>query len=164
MPPGIIGAIIGLLGTLISRWADIKDKHAEDATQLELARSNERIAAMELEKEKVRARAEENAANIAAQSRADEANAKAEAAIMAASYTHDSNLSYEDGSKIGQFIRGIIRPTLTIVYSATFLWVVWYATTPAIIVSEAPALFAAFIEVAVAVTLWWFGIRKGYSK
>ena len=164
MFPGVIGTIVGLIGTVISRVADIYEKKSESTMQLELAKENTKAAQLELQKEQVRAQAEENAANITAMSRADEANAKAEAAIMSASYSHDKVIAYEDQSKIGAFIRGILRPTLTIVYSGIFLWLVWYSASPNVIESQAPVIFAAFIEVAVGITLWWFGIRRSSSR
>lgn len=161
MVAGIAGAIVGLVGTLISRWTDIVEKKEETKHQLEIAKANERVAKLELDKETVRANAQTSTAALEAKARADEANAKAEAAIMAASFKHDQSLSAADESKFGTIVRGVVRPLLTIVYTAIFLFVVWYATTPEIIVSQAAAIFGAFIETAVAITLWWFGIRRG---
>lgn len=161
MPTGIIGAIIGLFGTAISRWTDISEKKIEDKYQMEIAKSNEKIAQLELQKEQARAQSQANVAQLEAKARADEANAKAESAIMAASYKHDAELASADDSTFGKFIRGVLRPFLTIVYTMTFLGVVWYATTPEIIKAQAAGIFGAFIETSVAITLWWFGLRKG---
>lgn len=161
MIPGIFGSIIGLLGTAISRWTDIAEKKAETKYQLELAKSNERVTQLELDKEKLRAQTQTAVAQLEAKARADEANAKAESAIMTASYRHDEDLAGADGSKFGTLVRGILRPFLTVIYTVTFLFVVWYATTPEIINSQAVAIFGAFIETAVAITLWWFGLRRG---
>ena len=161
MVAGIAGAIIGLFGTAISRWTDIVEKKSETKYQIDLAKSNEAIARLELEKEQLRAASEVSRAQIDAKGRADEANAKAESAIMAASYAHDQVLAEADTSRFGRIVRGILRPILTIVYSTVFLFVVWYATTPEIVVAQAEAIFGAFIETAVAITLWWFGLRRG---
>lgn len=161
MGAGIFGAIIGLLGTAISRWTDIMEKKAETKYQVEIAKSNERISQLELDKERLRAEAQVEAAQVVAQSRADEANAKAETAIMTASYKHDQELASVDDSAFGRIVRGVLRPFLTLVYTLTFLFVVWVATTPVIVESQAVAIFGAFIETAVAITLWWFGLRRG---
>ena len=161
MVAGIAGAIIGLFGTAISRWTDIVEKKSETKYQIDLAKSNEAIARLELEKEQLRAASEVSRAQIDAKGRADEANAKAESAIMAASYAHDQVLAEADTSRFGRIVRGILRPILTIVYSTVFLFVVWYATTPEIVHAQAEAIFGAFIETAVAITLWWFGLRRG---
>ena len=59
------------------------------------------------------------------------------------------------------FIRAVIRPVLTIIYSLMFLYVIWFALTPENIVKQADVVFAAFIEVSVGITLWWFGLRRG---
>lgn len=161
MIAGTFGAIVGLLGTIVSRWTDIAEKKAESKYQLELAKSNERIAQLELDKEVTRAKSQTDVAALEAKSRADEANAKAEAAIMTASYSHDAKVADEDGSAFGRLVRGILRPVLTMTYTSMFLFVVYLGTTEEIIVQQAPAVFGAFIEVAVAITLWWFGIRRG---
>ncbi len=163
MGTGIFGAIIGLLGTLISRGTDIFEKASESKFQLEMAKYNERVAQLELEKEKTRTNGQVEVAALEAKSRADEANAKAEAAIMTASYSHDAKVADEDGSAFGRLVRGILRPVLTMTYTSMFLFVVYLGTTEEIIVQQAPAVFGAFIEVAVAITLWWFGIRRGYK-
>ena len=161
MIAGAAGAIIGLFGTAISRWTDIIEKKSEAGYQLDLAKSNAEIAKIELEKEKLRMENEVSKAQIEAQGRADDANAKAESAIMTASYAHDQVLAEADTSQFGRIVRGVLRPILTIVYSGIFLFVVWYATTPEIVVAQAEAIFGAFIETAVAITLWWFGLRRG---
>lgn len=161
MIAGVAGAVIGLLGTAISRWTDIVEKKSEAGYQLDLAKSNAEIAKIELEKEKLRMENEVSKAQIEAQGRADDANAKAESAIMTASYAHDQVLAEADSSKFGRIVRGVLRPILTIVYSGIFLFVVWYATTPEIVNAQAEVIFGAFIETAVAITLWWFGLRRG---
>lgn len=161
MIPGVFGAIVGLFGTAISKWTDIYERKTESQVQIELAKSNERLQSLELEKERIRASAQANVAQTEAKARADEANAKAESAIMVASYSNAQNDSTEDSSTFGTVVRGVLRPLLTIVYSSTFLFVVWYATTPEIIQAQAEAIFGAFIETAVAITLWWFGLRRG---
>lgn len=161
MIPGIAGAIIGLLGTLISRWTDIAEKSTETKFQVELGKSNERIAGLELQKEQERAKATVDIAYMEARSRADEANAKADSAIMTASYKHDEDLALADDSKFGTIVRGVLRPFLTLVYTLTFLSVVWYATTDDIVAAQAAGIFSAFIETSVAITLWWFGLRRG---
>lgn len=161
MVAGVAGAIVGLVGTLISRWTDIVEKRTEAAHQLEIAKANERVAKLELDKETVRANAQTSTAALEAKARADEANAKAESAIMAASFKHDTSLAGADDSKFGTMVRGVVRPLLTLLYTAIFLFVVWYATTPEIINTQAASIFGAFIETAVAITLWWFGIRRG---
>lgn len=161
MIPGIFGSIIGLLGTAISRWTDIAEKSAETKYQLELAKSNERVTQLELEKERLRVQSQTDVAQLEAKARAEEANAKAESAIMTASYKHDEDIAGADNSKFGTLVRGILRPFLTVIYTCTFLFVVWYATTPEIINAQAVSIFGAFIETAVAITLWWFGLRRG---
>lgn len=161
MGTGIFGAIVGLLGTLISRGTDIFEKAAESKFQLEMAKYNEKVAQLELEKEKLRSQVKIESATLDAKARADEANAKAESAIMTASYSHDIKLSDEDGSKFGKLVRGILRPVLTLIYTSMFLYVVYLGTTKEIINNQSTAVFGAFIEVAVAITLWWFGIRRG---
>lgn len=160
MVPGVFGAIVGLLGTIISRAADIYEKKNETSDQLELAKEQRKSLELEVQKERIRAESEANSANITAMARADEANAKAESAIMTAAYTHDTTTAFEDTSKIGAFIRGVLRPMLTLAYSGFFLWLVWFSATPTNIMGQAEVIFAAFIEVAVGITLWWFGIRK----
>lgn len=162
MVSGVIGAVIGLLGTAISKWTDIYEKKNEDRYQLEAAKNNVEIARLELQKEQIRASSEEKKALIDARARADEAVAKADSATMIASYAAAKDMASSDTSTFGSLIRGIIRPFLTLVYSALFLTVVYYAATPEIIQDQAEAVFGAFIEVSVAITLWWFGLtRKG---
>lgn len=161
MGSGIFGAIIGLFGTIISRWTDIAEKKNEGKYQIEIAKSNERIAQLELDKEKVRSDSEITTASLEAKARADEANAKAESAIMTSSYKHDVELANMDESYFGKLVRGVVRPLLTLLYSAIFLFVVWYATTPEIIKGQASVVFGAFIETSVAITLWWFGLSRG---
>lgn len=161
MLPGVFGAIIGLLGTVISRWTDILEKKSESKYQVELAKSNERVAELELDKERERAKSQVDVAHLEAKARADEANAKAESAIMTASYKHDESLAGADDSKFGTVVRGVLRPFLTLIYTVTFLAVVWFGTTPEIIASQAVGIFGAFIETSVAITLWWFGLRRG---
>lgn len=161
MVPGAVGAIVGLIGTVISRFTDIWEKKEESGIQLELAKRNKELAEIELKKEQIRAQSQADVANSQAMARADEANAKAEAAIMAASYSHDTKIAEDDKTAMGAFIRAVIRPVLTIIYSLMFLYVIWFALTPENIVRQADVVFAAFIEVSVGITLWWFGLRKG---
>lgn len=161
MVAGVFGAIIGLLGTAISKWTDIYEKKAESSFQLEIAKSNEKIQQLELDKERIRATSQANVAASQAQAQAAEASAKADAAIMVASYKHAQSESEEDTSAFGQMVRGVLRPLLTLVYSTLFLMVVWYSTTPEIVNAQAAAIFSAFIETSVAITLWWFGLRRG---
>lgn len=161
MGTGVFGAIIGLFGTIISRWTDIAEKKNESKFQLELAKANEKVAQLEYDKESLRAKATVDVASLEAKARADEANAKAESAIMTSSYKHDIELSSVDDSYFGKLIRGIVRPLLTFMYSTIFLAIVYFATTPGIIEAQATAIFSAFIETSVAITLWWFGLRRG---
>lgn len=161
MVPGAIGALIGLVGTALSRATDIWEKKSEAQTQFELGKQNVEVARAELEKEKLRLQNQASVAQIEAKARADEANAKAESAIMVASYGHDKTISLEDTSKIGAFVRNVVRPILTLSYGAMFLYVIFQSLTDEIIAKEAEMIFAAFIEVAVGITLWWFGLRRG---
>lgn len=160
MIPGVMGALIGLIGTGLSRATDIFEKSAEAKVQVELSQRNAEIARIELETEKLRVQKEITTTAIEARARADEANAKAESAIMAASYKHDQALSLEDTSKFGAFIRNIVRPLLTLAYGGMFLYVILQAISDEIILKQADIIFGAFIETAVGITLWWFGLRR----
>lgn len=161
MVPGVFGAIIGIFGTLISRGADILEKRTEDNIQLELAKSNERIAQLELEKAKVAGQVEVDMAREDSMREQQTAIEQAQSALMEASMSLTAKTDKADTSTFGTMIRAGIRPILTVLYSAAFLYVVWVATTPEIIIQQADAIFFAFIDTAVAITLWWFGIRKG---
>lgn len=160
MIPGVMGAIIGLIGTGLSRATDIFEKSAEAKVQVELSKQNAEIAKLELQKEQLRANTQLTTTAIEARARADEANAKAESAIMAASYDHDKVISLEDTSKLGAFIRNIVRPLLTLAYGGMFLYVILQAMDGEIIAKQADMIFGAFIETAVGITLWWFGLRR----
>ena len=164
MIPGIWGAIVGLLGTLLSRGADILDKKSEASAQLELAKSNERVAALELEKAKVAGQVQLQVAHEDAIKAQQIAIEQAQAALMQASMQLTQATDAADKSPLGTFIRAMIRPLLTLVYSAAFLYIVYTASTPEIVKSQAAAIFFAFIDTAVAITLWWFGIRKGTNS
>ena len=50
MVPGAVGAIVGLIGTVISRFTDIWEKKEEAGIQLELAKRNKELAEIELRK------------------------------------------------------------------------------------------------------------------
>lgn len=160
MVPGAVGATIGLVGTVVSRFTDIWEKKSDAEIQYKLAQVNKDVANLEYLKEKARLESSEKITQIEALSRADDANAKAESAIMQASYEHDRTLAQADKTVLGNFIRAVIRPLLTVIYSGAFLYVIFFATNEEIINRQADMIFAAFIEVSVGITLWWFGMRR----
>ena len=61
--PVTIGAIVGLIGTVISRFTDIWEKKEEAGIQLELAKRNKELAEIELKKEQIRAQSQADVAN-----------------------------------------------------------------------------------------------------
>lgn len=164
MVPGAVGAIVGLIGTVVSRFTDIWEKRSDAEIQFKLSQLNKDIANLEYLKEKARLESSEKISEIEALSRADEANAKAESAILVSSYEHDKTLAQADKTILGNFIRAVIRPVLTVIYSGAFLYVIFFATNEEIIDRQADMIFAAFIEVSVGITLWWFGMRRKSDK
>ena len=160
MVPGLWGSIIGMLGTLISRGSDMFEKNQDDKNNLQVLAAQERMAQIELEKLRLQSAADLTKLQAQAEISKRESEIAAEAKTMTASMTLTQATDEADKSKIGTMIRAGLRPILTILYTVGFLYVVYVATTEEIVKAQADAIFFAFIDTAVAITLWWFGIRK----
>ena len=160
MVPGLWGSIIGMLGTLISRGSDIYEKKQEDKAQLALADSQVNLMKLELEKFKLQTQGDIETIKANIEASLAQANITADTHSMIASMKLAQATDKADTSKLGTIIRAGLRPILTLLYTAGFLYVVFVATTDKIIEAQADAIFFAFIDTAVAITLWWFGIRK----
>jgi hypothetical protein len=144
---GLAGIIAGLFGTAVTKYFEAKDKQTAHEMQKDINASNERIANIEIEKVKLTVAANKSIAQ-----------SESESKITLGSFTHDSDIGKEPDSLIG-FIRKVIRPYLTIAFSSIFLYWVWYLMTPDVAKIHMGAFIGAFIELTVAIVLWWFGIR-----
>ena len=164
MIPGVWGSIIGMIGTLITRGSDMFEKGQDAKTNIQILAAQERMAQIELEKIRIQSATDLTKLQAQAEISKKSAEISAEAKTMAASMILTQVTDEADKSKIGTMIRAGLRPILTICYTGGFLYVVFIATTDEIVKAQAGAIFFAFIDTAVAVTLWWFGIRRSDSN
>jgi hypothetical protein len=149
---GVIGTVAGLLGTLLSKYFEAQEKKTAFEMQKEINSSNERIAALEIEKVKLSVEANKSIAQTEADSK-----------VVMASFAHDSELGQEEEGVVST-IRRLIRPYLTIAFSTIFLYWVIYLMSPTVAKEYIGAFIASFIELTVAIVLWWFGIRPPQKK
>jgi propanediol dehydratase small subunit len=149
---GLIGAIAGLAGTLLTKHFEAQEKKAAFEMQKEISAANERIAALELQKVKITTEANKEIAENEAETR-----------VSIAAFEHDAEVGKEPDGFIST-VRKAIRPYLTIAFSGLFLYWVWYLISPEVAKIYIAAFITAFIELTVAIVLWWFGIRPPQQK
>lgn len=169
------GGVTGILGVAVQRFADYKNK------QLDMQASRERMA-HEIEMRKVdveiverEAQARVQVADIDAQAR----EAVADTQAFAASYQLEPQ-RYSDSGKISSkqswifvfldFIRGIVRPGLTIylcvVTTAMYVHAISLAEREGFAMTgdQAYTLVQRIVETVLYLSttclLWWFGVRN----
>ena len=167
------GGVTGLLGIIIQRFADYKNK------QLELEMM-ERKDAQELRlraEDRLTIQAEYAGKDMVAQTEARGAEAVADAGALAASFkmepstfTGDNKLSSKQRwvFVLLDAVRGLIRPGLTIYLCAltTYVWVQVAAKMNTLNLETAAALevwklvVATILYLTTTCVLWWFGTRN----
>lgn len=181
------GGATGLLGILIQRWFDYKNRSQD----LELVRLNHaqarELAQIEADTARRAAEAQEHiaqsqaaaevrAAELDAQARADEAAARS----LIASYEHDRALyldaQAQRSSRVARWamtlvdtVRGLVRPVLTaylvVVATVMFLWARDLAErhgaslTPTQVHELITQIVATLLYLATTAVVWWFGTR-----
>jgi len=172
------GGATGLLGVLLQRYFDLKNKQQDvEVLKLNLA-NNIELSKMESDRLKVRMDAE-----------LDIETEKSDAAILQASYQNDQAAYVDKESMrkkgwvantvllmmgIVDFTRGILRPGMTIylcfLVSAMFMWAKGLAEAYGIsmtseqVVDLITQIIATILYVFTTVTLWWFGTRPPKNK
>ena len=174
------GGATGLLGVLIQRWFDLKNRDRDlEVLRMNLQNSIQ-LAQLESERARMRADADERIADRDAEARENEADSKS----MVASYEHD-RAAYLDKSAqrrkgfLGglitlmmafvDFTRGILRPGLTIYLTAivtvmflqirAMLELKGIEMTSEQLLTLLAQIIATILYCFSACVLWWFGTR-----
>lgn len=141
MVTGILGTIVGIIGTFLSRGFDSFDKHLQ---RKEKAAEREHELKL-LEKHMQQNRQEtENELLIA--------NQQADQATFSASINHD--ISINDSYRWVNAVRSLVRPVLTIGL-VLISFAIFYASSEGIRYT----ITASLLEMTAASITWWFGSR-----
>lgn len=147
MIPGLAGALLGLAGSLASKWMDTgaNAKAAKAVEDVRLAR--EQLA---YDTEVLRAQASKENAAAAAD------NTKTVASFEADRDTY--------ASPVINFIRGITRPLITWLFVVMFAYVIVFVVGIGEFAKHAESIIFAMLELTTLVVTWWFGARPVHIR
>lgn len=176
----ISGGATGLLGVVIQRWFDFKNKNQEiEIVKLNLANAIE-LSKLESERVGIKAKADVDISDNQVEIQSDQTDSQ----LMITSYQSDSaqyldKLSMRKKGWVANtvmlmmasvdFVRGLLRPGMTIylciLVTMMFIWARELANslgmqmTTEQVTSFINQIIATVLYVFTTITLWWFGSR-----
>jgi hypothetical protein len=176
----ISGGATGLLGVIIQRWFDFKNKNQEiEIVKLNLANAIE-LSKLESERVGIKAKADVDISDNQVEIQSDQTDSQ----LMITSYQSDSaqyldKLSMRKKGWVANtvmlmmasvdFVRGLLRPGMTIylciLVTMMFAWAKELANSMGMqmtteqVTSFINQIIATVLYVFTTITLWWFGSR-----